>query len=65
MRAENVNRRGEQRTYKTKRVKKPPSLKYLKTISTPRLITAVTYGKIIMNCKEFKDSELRKYEKEQ
>jgi hypothetical protein len=59
-----VNRRGEQRTHKTKRGRKTPFFKYLKTVSTPTIITAVTYGKITMNGKKF-DSELRKYVKEQ
>ena len=60
-----MNRRGEQKTYKNKRGKRSPCFKYLNTVSTPTIISAVTYGKISMKFKELKDSEFRKYEKEQ
>jgi hypothetical protein len=65
LRAENVNRRGEQKTYKNKSGKRSLCFKYLNTVSTPTIITAVTYGKISMNFKDLKDLELCKYEKEQ
>jgi hypothetical protein len=53
-----MNWRSEKRIYNTKSWKKPPFFKYLKTVSARTIITAVTYGKIIINFKEFKDSRL-------